>query len=359
VRRACITGGAGFIGSNLAERLSAAGVEVAIVDDFRTGRREFVADVVKRSGVRLVEGDVLDPAVLEQAVEGCDWVFHLQANADVRRGLEHPRRDLEQNTIATSNVLEAMRLGGVRRIAFASTGSVYGEPEVFPTPEHAPFPVQTSLYAASKLAGEGLIAAYACGYGFTGLICRFVSILGERYTHGHVFDFYRALKRDPTRLRVLGDGRQEKSYLYVHDCLDAILTAAERHHEEPGAHVYNLGTDETVVVDDSIRILTEHLSLAPRIEYAGGRRGWTGDSPLIHLDTTRIRALGWRPRLTIEESVRRTLKWLDANDYAWLQAAAETPAEAAIDTPAEAAIETPAASAAAGGSPASPAGGYA
>ncbi|MFI5009176.1 MAG: NAD-dependent epimerase/dehydratase family protein [Solirubrobacterales bacterium] len=319
MRRACITGGAGFIGSNLADRLSAVGVEVTIVDDFSAGRREFVADVVERAGVRLVEGDVLDMAVLEEAVEGCDWVFHLQANADVRHGLEHPRRDLEQNTIATSNVLEAMRLRGVRRIAFASSGSVYGEPEVFPTPEGAPFPIQTSLYGASKLAGEGLIAAYACGYGFTGLICRFVSILGERYTHGHVFDFYRALKRDPTSLRVLGDGRQEKSYLHVQDCLGAILTAAERHHEEPGAHIYNLGTDETVVVDDSIRIVAEHLSLAPRIEYAGGRRGWTGDSPLIHLDTTRIRALGWKPRLTIEESVLRTLEWLDANDYAWLQ----------------------------------------
>ncbi len=137
------------------------------------------------------EGDVLDTRpCCDEAVAGCDWVFHLQANADVRRGLEHPRRDLEQNTLATSNVLEAMRAEGVSRIAFSSTGSVYGEPEVFPTPEDAPFPVQTSLYAASKLAGEGLIEAYAAGYGFTGLIFRFVSILGERYTHGHVFDFF-------------------------------------------------------------------------------------------------------------------------------------------------------------------------
>jgi UDP-glucose 4-epimerase len=317
VKRVCITGGAGFIGSNLADRLSALGVEVVIVDDFRSGRREFVADALRRASVRLVEGDVLDMAVLEDAMEGCDWAFHLQANADVRHGLEHPRRDLEQNTIATSNVLEAMRSRGVRRIAFASTGSVYGEPEVFPTPEDAPFPIQTSLYAASKLAGEGLIAAYACGYGFTCLIFRLVSILGERYTHGHVFDFYRALKRDPSRLRVLGDGRQEKSYLHVQDCLSAILVAAERHREQPGAHIYNLGTEETVVVDDSIRIVTEHLSLAPRIEYSGGRRGWTGDSPLIHLDTTRIRELGWRPRLSIGQSLRCTLEWFDANEYAW------------------------------------------
>ena len=200
-----------------------------VVDDFRTGRREFIAELLERPGTELIEGDVLDGALLEQAFAGCDWVFHLQANADVRHGLEHPTLDLEQNTIATSKVLEAMRDTGVKRIAFASTGSVYGEPDVFPTPEDAPFPVQTSLYAASKLACEGLIAAYAHGYGFTGLIFRFVSLLGERYTHGHVFDFYRALKRDPDHLRVLGDGQQQKSYLYVHDCVAALLAAARAH----------------------------------------------------------------------------------------------------------------------------------
>jgi UDP-glucose 4-epimerase len=317
MKRACITGGGGFIGSNLADRLIDEGVEVTILDDFRTGRREFLADALSRPGVRLVLGDVLDTEALADAVDGCDWVFHLQANADVRGGLQHPRRDLEQNTIATSNVLEAMREAGVSRIFFASTGSVYGEPTVFPTPEDAPAPLQTSLYGASKLAGEGLIAAYANGYGFTGLICRFVSILGERYTHGHVFDFYCALKRDPTCLQVLGDGRQQKSYLYVQDCLGAVLSAAERHHDEPGAHVYNVGTDETLIVADSVGIICEHLRLAPRIEYVGGRRGWTGDSPLIHLDTARIRASGWRPRLTIREAVVRTLEWFDANEYIW------------------------------------------
>jgi UDP-glucose 4-epimerase len=317
MKRVCITGGAGFIGSHLADALSGQGVEVTIVDDFRTGRREFLADALTRDGVRLIEGDVLDVSVLEAAMAGCDWVFHLQANADVRYGLDHPRRDLEQNTIATANVLQAMRAQGVERIAFSSTGSVYGEPAVFPTPENAPFPMQTSLYGASKLAGEGLIEAYAAGYGFVGLIFRFVSILGERYTHGHLFDLYRALKRDPSCLQVLGDGRQEKSYLYVEDCIEAILLAAERHREQPGAHVYNLGTEETTTVDDSVRALTDHLSLRPRIEYVGGRRGWTGDSPLIHLDTARIRALDWRPRLTIPQAVVRTLEWFDANDYAW------------------------------------------
>jgi UDP-glucose 4-epimerase len=317
VKRVCITGGGGFIGSSLADRLAARGVEVVVLDDFRTGRREFLAEALAGPRVQLIDGDVLDRTAVEEATRGCDWVFHLQANADVRRGLEHPRRDLEQNTIATSNVLEAMRLNDVKQIAFSSTGSVYGEPDVFPTPEDAPFPIQTSLYAASKLAGEGLIEAYATGYGFTGLIFRFVSILGERYTHGHVFDFFCALKRDPTRLRVLGDGRQEKSYLYVQDCVDAILLTAERHDQQPGAHVYNLGADETIVVDESIAIITEQLGVSPTIDHTGGRRGWTGDSPLIHLDTKRIRALGWEPQLTIRESVARTVQWLSASEYAW------------------------------------------
>jgi UDP-glucose 4-epimerase len=247
----------------------------------------------------------------------------LQANADVRHGLDHPTRDLEQNTIATSHVLEAMRSVGVTKIAFASTGSVYGEPDVFPTPERPPFPTQTSLYAASKLAAEGMIGAYCHGYGMTGVVFRFVSILGERYTHGHVFDFYRALKADPTRLRVLGDGRQEKSYLYVRDCISAMLTAVGAHDEDHGSfNVYNLGTDETIIVDDSIRVIVEHLGVSPDIEHTGGRRGWAGDSPLIHLDCTAIRALGWRPTLTIEEGIVRTLAWLDENPSVALARAA-------------------------------------
>ncbi len=293
MRRACITGGAGFIGSNLADRLRSEGVEVVIVDDFRTGRREFVEQFRDDPGVSVCEGDVLDTSLLERAFEACDWVFHLQANADVRFGLDHPRRDLEQNTIATATVLEAMRAAGVSKIAFSSTGSVYGEPELFPTPEDAPFPIQTSLYAASKLAGEGMIGAYAHGYGFTGVVFRFVSIVGERYTHGHIIDFYLSLKREPGKLRVLGDGRQEKSYLYVQDCVTAILGAVDVHDQRPGAFdVYNLGTDETVRVNDSIAVICEHLGLKPALEYSGGKRGWAGDSPLIHLDCAKMRSLG-------------------------------------------------------------------
>jgi UDP-glucose 4-epimerase len=305
VKRVLITGGAGFIGSNLADRL-VADVEVAILDNFSTGRREWV-----NPKAELFEGDVLDTDVLREAMRGCDTVFHLQANADVRFGLECTRVDLEQNTIATSNVLEAMRETGAHTIAFSSTGSVYGEPDVFPTPEDAPFPVQTSLYAASKLAGEGLIGAYCHGFGMRGLVFRFVSILGERYTHGHVFDFYESLRRDPTRLRVLGNGKQRKSYLYVQDCIDAMLLALDK--ADARVNIFNLGTDEYCEVNDSIRRITEHLGVRPALEYTGGDRGWIGDNPFIFLDCSRIRALGWRPKLTIREATIRTLEYLQAN----------------------------------------------
>ena len=315
MHRALITGGAGFIGSTLADRLSAEGVEVVIYDDLSRGRREFIADACGRDGVEFVQGDVLDRDRLLQSLDGCDSVFHLAANADVRHGFDQPTLDLEQNTIATSVVLEAMRAAGVQRIAFSSTGSVYGEPEVFPTPETCPFPVQTSLYGASKLAGEGLIQAYANGYGYVGIIFRFVSILGERYTHGHVFDFCRSLRQDPSRLRVLGDGRQEKSYLYVGDCVSA-MTLAMNQQLDPGAlRVYNLGTDETIVVDDSISTITAHLGVTPDLEFTGGLRGWPGDSPLIHLDCTRVRSLGWEPTVSIRDAIRRTVDWLEQNPH--------------------------------------------
>lgn len=312
--KAFITGCAGFIGSNLADRLLEAGHEVTGYDNLSTGRREFLEIAAKRPGFTLVEGDVLDPDGLARAMQGSDFVFHLSANADVRFGTEHPRKDLEQNTIGTHNVLEAMRACGAGRIAFSSTGSIYGEPEVFPTPEDAPFPVQTSLYGASKLAGEGLIEAYCEGFGFQSWIFRFVSILGERYSHGHVFDFYRKLKENPGELHVLGDGKQRKSYLYVHDCIDAILLATGKAGGK--VNVFNLGADEWCEVNDSVGWITQHLGLSPKLTYGGEKRGWIGDSPFIYLDTTRIRNLGWKPKLTIRDGIIRTLEYL--KDNRWL-----------------------------------------
>jgi len=234
--------------------------------------------------------------------------------------LEHPGKDLQQNTIATFQVLEAMRANGIKKIAFSSTGSVYGEAEVIPTPENSPFPIQTSLYASSKLAGEGMISSYCEGYGFEGYIFRFVSILGERYTHGHVFDFYKQLLEHPDYLRVLGDGTQRKSYLYVQDCISAMLhvmalgTAKNAKH---GVEVYNLGTEEYVQVKDSIGFICATLGVQPRIDFTGGERGWVGDNPFIFLETKKIRDTGWKSTLTIEAGIGRTLNWLQQNQWVY------------------------------------------
>jgi UDP-glucose 4-epimerase len=312
--RAFVTGAAGFIGSNLADGLLAAGHSVVGFDNLSTGRVEFLTQASQSPCFRLERGDVLDAPQLTRAMAGCDCVFHLAANADVRFGLEHPRKDLEQNAIGTSNVLEAMRANGVTRIAFASTGSVYGEPRIFPTPEDAPFPLQTSLYGASKMAAEGMISAYCEGFGIRAWIFRFVSILGERYTHGHVFDFYRQLKAHPEYLDVLGNGRQRKSYLYVNDCVSAILTALEKANAR--VNVLNLGLDEYCEVNDSIGWIAGHMGVSPELRYAGGERGWVGDSPFIFLDCSRIRKLGWDPQLSIREGVGRTVRYLQ--DHEWV-----------------------------------------
>jgi len=308
-----VTGGAGFIGSNLVDRLLAHGHDVVAFDNLSTGFASFLANARTNERFSFFDGDLLDDTALTTAMAGADFVFHLAANADVRFGTQHPRKDLEQNTIATCNVLEAMRANRIQRMAFTSTGSVYGEPDVFPTPEDAPFPIQTSLYAASKLAGEAQISASCEGFGFQATIFRFVSILGPRYTHGHVFDFYRKLLDDPTHLPVLGNGRQRKSYLHVDDALDAVLLAIDR--APSRLNIFNLGAGDYCEVLDSIGWITSKLGLSPKIELAGGERGWIGDSPFIFLDTTRIRSLGWTPRYSIREGVLSTLTWLMNNRW--------------------------------------------
>ena len=220
-----MTGAAGFIGSNLVDRLLEDGEMVVGYDNLSTGMPQFIESANRHGNFTFFQSDLLDTRSLTEAMRGARRVVHLAANADVRFGLAHPRKDLEQNTIATFNVLEAMRANNVGEIAFSSTGSIYGEATVVPTPEDAPFPVQTSLYGASKLACEGMIAAYAEGYGIRARIFRFVSILGQRYSHGHVFDFMMQLARDQTKLHILGDGKQRKSYLHVDDCIEAMLLA--------------------------------------------------------------------------------------------------------------------------------------
>ena len=308
-----VTGCAGFIGSNLVDRLLKDRHEVIGVDNFSTGQKRFLEKALLQVNFRLVDLDLLDLNGLKVALKGCNFIFHFSANADVRFGTDHPRKDLEQNTIATYNVLEAMRANGIKKIVFSSTGSVYGESPVIPTPEDGPFPIQTSLYGASKSACEGLISAYCEGFGFQSWIFRFVSILGERYTHGHIFDFYQKLKKDPTCLAVLGNGKQRKSYLYVQDCIDAIILAIDKADQK--VNIFNLGVDDYVEVNDSIGWICKELGVSPRLDYSGGDRGWIGDIPFILLDTQKINSLGWRPKVSIEEGVIRTLEYLRANEW--------------------------------------------
>lgn len=299
---------------------------VAVVgwDNFSTGQRKFLEAAEKDTLFTLKQGDNLDLPALSAAMKGCDFVFHFAANADIKDGWKQPGKDLEQNTVATFNVLEAMRVNQIRRIAFSSTGSVYGEalvtPET-PTPEDSPFPIQTSLYAASKVAGEALISSYAEGRQIDeAYIFRFVSILGERYTHGHIFDFYKQLLDHPDRLLVLGNGQQRKSYLYVQDCVNALLKVSRAHTAKDEKHhvqVYNLGTPEYVRVNDSIGFICKTLGLAPKLKYTGGDRGWIGDNPFIFLDTAKIQQTGWKPALTIEQGIIKTLRWLQANRWVY------------------------------------------
>ena len=312
--RYIVTGCAGFIGSNIVDRLISYGHIVVGLDNFSTGQRNFLQAALPHPNFKLIEIDLFnDEKILKDAFAGGDFVIHLAANADVRFGTDHPRKDLEQNTITTYNVLEAMRANGITKIAFSSTGSVYGESSVIPTPEDGPFPIQTSLYGASKAACEGLISAYCEGFGFQSWIFRFVSILGERYTHGHIFDFYLKLKKDPTNLAVLGDGKQRKSYLYVQDCIDAIMLAVEKANEK--VNIFNLGVDGYVEVNDSISWICKELGVAPILEYSGGDRGWIGDNPFIFLDTQKITSLGWNPKTSIEEGVIKTLEYLRVNEW--------------------------------------------
>ena len=308
-----ITGCAGFIGSNIVDRFLKLGYKVVGIDNLSTGQYGFLEGALRDSHFKFINLDLLNLDGLKLAFTGGDTVIHLAANADVRFGTHHPGRDLEQNTFGTYNVLEAMRVNGIKRIAFASTGSVYGDAKLIPTPEDAGFPIQTSLYGASKAAGEGLIAAYCEGFAIQAWIFRFVSILGERYSHGHIFDFYQKLKVDPSQLSVLGNGRQRKSYLYVQDCIDAILIAMDKAQDK--VNIFNLGVDGYCELNDSINWICESLGVNPRLEYSGGDRGWVGDNPFIYLDTSRIQALGWKPKHTIKEGVLKTVEYLKDNEW--------------------------------------------
>ena len=306
-----MTGVAGFIGSNLNDALLENGHTVVGIDNLSTGRIEFLSKALKSEKFNLIKNDICSINIYDPRFKNTDVIIHLAANADVRNGPKHPKKDLQENTINTSTMLELARSNQIKKFIFSSTGSVYGEHSEIPTKEDASFPVQTSLYGASKLAGESLITSYSYAYGLESYIFRFVSILGERYTHGHVVDFFNKLKNDNKVLEILGDGSQRKSYLHVKDCVRALIKAVENKNNFNLINIFNIGTPEIITVTDSAKIISKKLGLDPLFKYSGGDRGWIGDNPHIHLCCEKIKKeLSWEPKYSIKESLLDTVEYL-------------------------------------------------
>lgn len=304
-----VTGGAGFIGSHLVDALVDEGKKVRVIDNFSSGREEFLAHHEGGGAVEVCRGDLLDRESVIAAMEGIETVHHLAANPDIRLGTEVTDTDLKQGTVATYNVLEAMRASGVGRISFASSSAVYGEAGVMPTPEDYGPVMPISLYGASKLASEALITAWAGTFGAQGFIHRFANIVGPRGTHGVIFDFIHKLKRDPSRLEVLGDGNQEKSYMSAHDCVQSMIHVISLGDE--GTVLNNLGTGDTCSVSRIAEIVIEESGLeGVSIDYTGGKRGWAGDVPKTYLDVTKLLGSGFEPTAMSEQAVRDTARVL-------------------------------------------------
>lgn len=304
--RALVTGGAGFIGSHLIDRLVARGDEVVVIDNLSSGDLSFITDHLDSGAVVLVEGDICNPDDVGRAMAmNIDCVFHLAANPDIRLGTRITDTDLKQGTVATYNIVEAMRLNDVKEIAFASSSVVYGENAPMPTPEnHGPC-MPISLYGASKQAGEGLISSWVGTFGLRAWIFRFANIIGARGTHGVIFDFIHKLKKDPSRLEVLGNGLQEKSYMEVGDCVDGILHVMD--HANDALNLYNLGSHDTASVRRIAEIVVEVTGCHDAsIEYTGGDRGWAGDIPRARLSIEKMLATGFDVSMNSEEAIRYT-----------------------------------------------------
>jgi len=308
--RIFVTGGAGFVGSSLVDRLvEGEGFQVTVYDNLSSGRKEFIAQHLKKPNFRFVKADLLDAKKLSESMRGHDLVFHLAANPDIRAGIENPEVDLKQGTVATFNVLEAMRKNDVKKIAFSSSSVVYGEPKVFPTPEDYGPLQPISVYGASKLASEGLITAYSHTFDLQSWVYRFANIIGRRGTHGILVDFKEKLKTNRGELEVLGDGTQRKSYLLVDECADAMLYCFA--HSKKQVNVFNLGCGDQITVSRIAEIFLEEAGLKnTKLRYTGGNRGWRGDVPEMFLDVSRLNALGWKAKHTSEEAVRKAVKEL-------------------------------------------------
>jgi len=306
--KAFVTGGAGFIGSHLVDHLMQLG-SVTVYDNFSSGRKEFIQHHIGKKNFNVIDADLLDIDTLKKAIAGHDIVFHLAANPDARLGNLDTALDLHQETIVTYNVLEAMRTNNIKKIVFSSSGTIYGEVPVRPIQEDYGPTLPISLYGAGKLACEGLISAFCNTFDMQAWIFRFANIVGDRGTHGVIFDFIHKLKKNPHELEILGDGLQEKPYLEVNDCIRGILFTLDHSHER--VNVHNLGCDSSTNVKTIARIVLEEMNLpGARCVYTGSDRGWPGDVPQYRCDCTRVNTLGWKAKYSSDEAVRLTVKAL-------------------------------------------------
>ena len=308
-RRSCvITGGAGFIGSQLADNLLAQGHAVTAIDNLSWGKRDFLAHNLSNPGYTFIDVDLLDTdALLAKFPDNVDVVFHLAANSDIMRGTVEPAIDLKNTTIATFNLLDTMRLRGVKQIFYTSGSGVYGDVgDTFTDENFSPL-LPISMYGATKLAAEGMISAFVNLYDMQAWILRPANIIGPRATHGVIYDFINKLRANPKALSVFGDGQQSKSYLYVEDVIDAINLVWTKAHER--INVYNIGSSSYITVTEIAEVVIDAMGLSGvELEYSGGARGWKGDVPVVRLDTSRIEALGWVTRFTSRQAVEQTVK---------------------------------------------------
>ncbi len=303
-----VTGGAGFIGSHLVDKLIQRG-EVTVYDNLSSGKIEFISHHLGKPEFEFIQKDLLALEDLKDVIKDHDIVLHLAANPDARLGLENTRLDLEQETVATYNVLEAMRENGIKKIVFSSSGTIYGETPVIPLPEDYGPVLPISLYGAGKVASEALISAFCHSFGIQSWIFRFANIVGPRGTHGVIFDFIHKLKTNPEELEILGDGTQEKPYLSVEDCVDGILFGFENSDEK--VNFFNLSCESTTRVSTIAKMVVEEMGLENvKLRYTGGDRGWPGDVPQVRFDIQKIKSLSWRPKLSSDQAVLKAIKEL-------------------------------------------------
>lgn len=281
--------------------------EITVYDNLSSGRKEFIQPHFEHRGFRFIQADLQDLDALNKAVAGHDVVFHVAANPEVRAGIRDTDLDLKQGIIATYNVLEAMRLNGLNKIVFASSSTVYGEAGAKPVSEDYGPLLPISLYGASKLASEGIISAFCHLFDMQAWIFRFANVVGSRASHGVIFDFIDKLKQNPQQLEILGDGTQQKPYLYIDDCVDGILFGFEHCHQP--VNVLNLGSDSSTNVTTIASMVVEAMGLSGvKFNYTGGDRGWKGDIPQVRFDITKMKGFGWKPRYSSDEAVRRAIK---------------------------------------------------